>query len=547
MWKPIDRRTFITAMSGCVIAAVSGKVCFDAFQKKHHIPCRLLGPSRDVGHLVRDGLRAVVIADNDRTAQHKRVVIVGGGIAGLSAAWWLKRNGFNDFVLLELEKHVGGNSSSGKNQYSSYPWGAHYVPLANAESEYVRLLFKELGIIQSVNPAGEAVYDELYLCHDPQERLLKDGVFQEGLIPHRGLQPDEKAEMARFFKTMAKFRQSVGKDGKPAFAIPLDLSSADAEFVALDKQSMGSWLAANEFHTKPLMWYVNYCCRDDYGSSVDNVSAWAGIHYFAGRRGTAANAEPNSVVTWPEGNGFLVEKLRSGLGDHVVTGNAVTRITQDGGNDVRISYLNTESKETASLLCDYAIFAAPRFVAKHIIGDPQSPDPIDYAAIAYAPWMVANITVGKIPGAKGYGLAWDNVSYYSNSLGYVVSTHQNIATRQGATVLTYYYPMAADKPDVARKKLFGADAEAWKRAIVEDLERMHPGISDEMLSIDLWPWGHGMICPSVGYIWGPTRKKMKESDGRIFFAHSDMSGISNFEEAQYHGVKAATFALEALA
>jgi hypothetical protein len=27
--------------------------------------------------------------------------------------------------------------------------------------------------------------------------------------------------------------------------------------------------------------------------------------------------------------------------------------------------------------------------------------------------------------------------------------------------------------------------------------------------------------------------------GRVVFAHSDMSGISNFEEAQYHGVKAA--------
>ena len=32
---------------------------------------------------------------------------------------------------------------------------------------------------------------------------------------------------------------------------------------------------------------------------------------------------------------------------------------------------------------------------------------------------------------------------------------------------------------------------------------------------------------------------MKKGCGNILFAHSDMSGMSNFEEAQYHGVEAA--------
>ena len=68
---------------------------------------------------------------------------------------------------------------------------------------------------------------------------------------------------------------------------------------------------------------------------------------------------------------------------------------------------------------------------------------------------------------------------------------------------------------------------------------MHPGIREEITSLDLGPWAHGMIRPSVGFIWGDTRSKMKEHQQNIIFAHSDMSGISNFEEAQYHGVSAA--------
>ncbi len=207
--------------------------------------------------------------------------------------------------MLELEKQVGGNATCGNNQIGAYPWGAHYVPIPNKESTYVRQLLEELHILQSYSRDGEPVYDELMLCHEPQERLWKDGAFHEGLVPRRGLQDNENAEIARFFNRVVEFRNAVGSDGKPAFAIPLDLSSADAKYRSLDKISMRQWLKENHFETKPLLWYVNYCCRDDYGSILENVSAWAGIHYFAGRRGTAANAEQNAVLTWPQGNGYI--------------------------------------------------------------------------------------------------------------------------------------------------------------------------------------------------------------------------------------------------
>jgi len=50
---------------------------------------------------------------------------------------------------------------------------------------------------------------------------------------------------------------------------------------------------------------------------------------------------------------------------------------------------------------------------------------------------------------------------------------------------------------------------------------------------------NGMIRPTIGYIWNKSTKALSTEEGRISFAHSDLNGISLFEEAQYHGVERA--------
>ncbi len=48
-----------------------------------------------------------------------------------------------------------------------------------------------------------------------------------------------------------------------------------------------------------------------------------------------------------------------------------------------------------------------------------------------------------------------------------------------------------------------------------------------------------MICPRPGLMWGQARRDAAKPFGNIQFAHSDLSGFSIFEEAQYRGVLAA--------
>ena len=42
-----------------------------------------------------------------------------------------------------------------------------------------------------------------------------------------------------------------------------------------------------------------------------------------------------------------------------------------------------------------------------------------------------------------------------------------------------------------------------------------------------------------GFLWGAARQQMLAAHGPIVFAHSDMSGLSIFEEACTRGVQAA--------
>lgn len=181
----ISRRRFLkTAFwsAGTLILSGFGLSRLLSNPTRRQFPGRIVGASSDIGHLVRGGG-----LPQPKNTVPVGTVIVGGGIAGLSAAHKLKKNGYKDFVLLEMESHLGGNSSFGKNEITSYPWGAHYLPLPGPEAKSVRDLLEELGVITGHDSAGLPIYNEYFLCADPHERLFIQGRWQEGVIPQVGI------------------------------------------------------------------------------------------------------------------------------------------------------------------------------------------------------------------------------------------------------------------------------------------------------------------------------------------------------------------------
>lgn len=533
--KPGRRQVVLGALATGA-AALSGVRMAEPLLFPTSTPGRLAGAGARIGHMLRDD-KPFNSPSSERTVD---VVIAGGGIAGLSAAWKLQKSGATDFIVLDLEDAVGGNARAGKNAVSAFPWGAHYVPVQSQESKAMLELFSDLGVITGYNDHGVPIYNELFLCGDPEERLLIKGRWQEGLVPSFGISSEDEAQIENFTRRMESLRYAVGDDGRPAFTIPLDQSSTDEVWRKLDHVSMKEYMLEQGWTSRYLHWYVNYCCRDDYGTPSDQVSAWAGLHYFAARRGWAANASPGTVVTWPEGNSWLAQGMAQRFQDRLRNQALVRRVAQSE-DGVVIDFQDTVTGDVERLRSRSAILCVPRFVTARIV--PNEVIDKDLAAFSYAPWMVAATTLDALPGGNGMALCWDNVAFDSESLGYVVATHQRTEGVPRQTVLSLYWPLSATEPKKARGKALETTLAAWQECVAAELERMHPGISAHIKSIDVWVWGHGMIRPTPGFIWGEERQRALQQSGPIFCAHSDLSGISIFEEAQYQGVRAAERAM----
>ncbi|WP_206377131.1 FAD-dependent oxidoreductase [Sphingomonas sp. G-3-2-10] len=525
----VDRRAALGIGAGVAVAAGAG-IAY-GFGGEKLPEGELDGADMARGHRLRDA----GFPPPSKTEQAD-IVIAGGGIAGLSAGWRLADAGFTGFRLLELEDEIGGNARSGRNAVSAYPLGAHYLPVANKEAKALQHLLRQLGMITG-DREGAPVYDPEQLCADLQERIFWQGKWHEGLIPRTGLSTRDKADLAAFEKAMHDFTGQVGKDGKPAFALPMAYSSRDPGIRTLDTLSFSKWLDGQGWHSPVLRAHVRYAMRDDYGTEPGEVSAWAGIHYFASRRGWAADGAGQNELTWPEGNARLAKLMAGRFPNRIERGRIVHRVVREGDRVLIDSY-DAGSKITTRISARAAILAMPHFVATRI-----APELGSAKAYSYAPWLVANVTVDRLPEGRGVPLAWDNVSSTSNSLGYVVATHQGPDAMPQGTVLTWYMPLSDMPPAQARKLLVERPADEWKRIVRDDLLAMNPELDGAVRRIDLWRWGHAMIRPTPGFL---DRADAPPPAAPLYLAHSDLSGLSLFEEAHYHGVRAAEAAMAQL-
>jgi hypothetical protein len=301
----------------------------------------------------------------------------------------------------------------------------------------------------------------------------------------------------------------------------------------LDRIPMAEWLLERGLTAPELRWYVDYACRDDFGALSRDVSAWAGVHYFASRP-----KHETGPLTWPEGNGWIARRLAAKVKDRIVTGAPVIRVARSGNRWT----VDTPDRRYVS---ESVIWAAPSFVAPYVIEE-LAPMRQSAREVVYSPWLTANLTLDRWPRERGgrnsAPPSWDNVIYDSPSLGYVVATHQSLASRADRTVWTYYWALAEHTPSAGRELLQRRGWREWTELILADLERVHPDVRDCVSRIDIMRMGHAMVRPVIGALRNGERARRMERPG-LYFANSDVSAFSLFEEAQYHGVSAARRAL----
>lgn len=524
----LTRRELMTMFLGAPFAAAACRNISDRMFPDGEI----VGANWQHGHILLEKRDYELSEDS---WQDVKIAIVGAGVAGLSAAWKLKRDGESDLVILELEKEAGGTSRSGKSEPVGHPWGAHYLPVPFRENAELVELLDEMSLTEGLTEDGDIQIKEQFLCRDPEERLFYMGRWYPGLYLHAGQSGEDERQLSLFEKEIDHWVSWRDASKRRAFVVPSALGSDDPAVTELDKVSFGDWLRQKDFTSERLLWLCDYASRDDYGLKLDQTSAWAGLFYFCSRV-RAAGTVSRPLMTFPEGNGRFIRHLVGTVEEHLLRSHTVVSITpKEKGLDV----VCLAGNGLRGFRCERVIYASPVFTAPYVIRGFSDAPPFDAATFQSNSWFVANLHLKDRPKPafpNDFPLAWDNVLYDSPSLGYVNATHQK-GIDHGATIWTYYYPMCHEEN--GRTKLFNYEWRDLADVCLTDIARAHPDIYELTERIDIMRWGHAMISPTPGFVWGGERQKALKPYRNIHFAHTDLSGIALFEEAFYHGLRAA--------
>jgi monoamine oxidase len=520
-----------------------------------------LGASHERGHRVRDAKSGRL---PEPVVQHRAgVLVVGAGIAGLTAARALTQAGIDDVQVFELEDAAGGNSRGHTMGGMACPLGAHYLPLPAEHDEDLIALLEAFGLRSTHH--GRPVYDERHLCHSPQERLFIAGQWHEGLLP-----PIDALPAAQRAQTLADYRRfgaavaSAGQGG--AFSVPTARSPWSDAMARLDAQTFAQWLDSQGVNAPALRWYLDYCCRDDYGAGAAQVSAWAGLHYFASRHGFHAPGDDvhaeheaqDGVLTWPEGNAWLSQRLAAPLQQRLHTGSVVLGV-EEGRHDVRMDVWNVAAQRAERWMAPQLVLAVPLFIAARLLAAPPAALTEATGRMRHAPWLVANLLLDQpLVDRGGAAPAWDNVIYTPETapesapprfaLGYVDAMHQSTRPHPGPTVLSVYWALGGDSAlqlQAQRARLLNEPWSAWAQAVLQDLAGAHPDLAARVTQVDLMRYGHAMSVPVPGLRGSASLNALVNAGGRVHFAHADLSGYSVFEEACHHGHAAARRVLRA--
>ena len=542
----MNRRQFLQTTATLATAASASWLGYRYLSRPPSISVNKVG--LPLAHLLRD-------QQLNATPSREHVcetLILGSGAAALSAAWYLARNGYTNFCIADGFERNGNNAAytySGSLKMSKAnfseaktnateaplvaPSGAHYLAQPSAESSHIRQMLADLGIIEGYDGAGKPIYRDTDLVNAPDERLLINGAWQDGIIP----QPHDP-DTRRFFALIAQLLHARGSDGRKIFAIPIVLSSQDAQWRALDRQTFAQWLTAQGYQSPRLLWYLDYCCRDDYGQGIAHVSAYAGLHYFAAR-----GNEHAPVLTWPDGLNHLSEALRAHakIQSHEQLPNAreltfrqpesypyIASHIAEHSDHVRITLRHIHTGDTRGIRAQNVICAMPLNIAQRIIQNPQrygfAPD---FRLPPSAPWLISNFVLHSVYGSQG--------------LGYVVASHQRIhVARPSHTIFTAYTALNHDSPANIRRQLLAAEARDLLDIAAQDLLTAYgKTFWQHVAHVDITVRAHAMSVPSAGYLSQPTLLTLRQHQSRLHFAHSDLSGYSVFEEAAWWGVAAA--------
>ena len=448
---------------------------------------------------LRDGGTPPAPSKTERT----EVVVVGGGIAGLTAAARLQTEGVR-VTLLESENRVGGTAASEELAGGSVPLGSVYFV---ERTDDLDLLLRMGGVEPVVCPDdgydfgnGEVVVD-----------LWKDEIMDR-VIKGR----DNLDGMKRFRDYVIGLGDDI-----PLYPLPDELPPHLRELDVASEE----WVRS--FKSQTLHTILDSYSRSSMGALLSRTNLFCLLNFYSGEFGPSFDLPRYTV---PGGTGFMTSAVLPTL-DDVRLGQIAVRI-HNKGQGATVDAVD-ENGDVIRYEADRVIMSGHKFQMPYLIPDLPAEQVKACREMSYAPYMTLHI-ISDVPMVEPdiYD-TWNLSSEFETDVVNPVSVP---GTTFNKYVASLYIPM----DEFARGQLQNEQLFARKTADIVDrfIGTKSPEQRASVREVYAWGWGHGLVIPTPGSHSGIAQAASRRF-GNILFANSDNDASPAIENAADHGGRAA--------
>lgn len=440
--------------------------------------------------------------------ERRDVVIVGAGLAGLTAAWCLRDA---DVLVLEKEAQGGGKMKRGAWDGLEFSKGAAY--LLEPEGE-VKELLAEVGIapVKIAEPVNSVALGPGKVALDAWGEGVKDLPFDDA----------GRARVRKAFAEIAKMRDDVGVPAR----------ASKPPLLELDKKTAGEWLDGYGAEVRKL---VEPYLRSCFAAPANDISALAAVAFFA--------CEFSPTYTFPGGLGALPEAMEAKLGDKVRHSCFVSEIEVVSGG-VRVTYRDKDGKP-GRVEARAAIVACSQRVAKHIVKGLAPERRELMSRVDHGAYAVAAVKTSRAV----YRASYDTWFLEGPVTDVIVADwvvrgapgRESAEPAAARSVLSAYMPLI----EGGRASLLSTPVEKLRERIMAELEPAFPGLKEATVGVDIFIHGHSMHVPGPGYLTELAPRLQEPIGGKIFFAGVELD-LPCLESAVWSGCAAARDVKKAL-
>lgn len=562
----------------------------------------------NAAHGVRDGIYESRLSSAEKVDEPYDLIIVGGGFAGIIAAYeFHKAHPHGRCLVLDNQPVFGGEAKQNQMRIDGVmltgPQGSNGAVVPRPDNTYAHVvgLWDEIGLPRSfdwVEPTGAAAslrfardhYDPMYWNED---QTSLGYFFNRPFASKKAWVVDPWLDDLRRAPLSPDVRRNW-LEWKHAPVLAHGDEGATDRW--LDSMSYGDLIVRELGLSKDVFRLSDpLVATGDYGVSSDAISGYAAK--LLGLPGTNRDALSSGAFSFPGGNAAILRHIVKALLPDAITGSrsftdilyapidfsaldrpqhtrirlqaTVVAVRHDGppesASAVDVTYaVDGELKRVRG---QAAIIAAGGWIARHIVRDLPPAYAAAYAEFHHGPILVVNVAVRNWRPFAKLGIS---SAHWFDGFGFFVNVRQPMRV-PGVEVpldpakpamLTLYigFPQPGTSIDqqthAARGMLFATSYAQFELKVRQQLQELFGDAGfdarRDIAGIILNRWGHAYIAPQPGFYFGTPAAPapleiIRRRYGRIAFGHSELSGRQSWGRAAQESRRALRQVLEVIA